>query len=965
VPEKLFQDIINNWLQLKSVAEEAEISRKTARLLKQPFQDAISEFFISLWLKRPLRITELLVNHKNNASHDYFYLLDKELARIEKALRHNYYAADQLKKAADLCMAADETAIAEHLNRQIFDYKTADKNISMKNYRFSDVFVPLVIDSGNSESLPKLYFDSFHTGLALHMNKNNQTSPAFRHSAIRNLFSCYYPGHELSNFFLPLLSFSFSGLQTKGFSSEVGLWVKLWLSSNNCSETLSLCCTGSIDEKTGKILHVDKIREKIDAAMAAGFDFCLIPADCQHEINGSTNHKVKFFGHVEELNNWLFLNTGTRPANRKVSAWLKTSRKEPEQNDLKSFVTQQLNNKPDFINYWQNCTLNSSAEERAGKLQKLVETAFTESLREHNSLQPFLPDYLWLSLLPWLLMQKTRSEPAAAEQLYVKFSARFTDSDPEIYLASRMIHKNHGLSLLGNSYYKVVRQRFPLALWLFFRDPVEMLLAFSLFSDFTCLEAKVMQSLLRLLESNISSYMNISENNRTDADIMQNLLHLYDEEAIFVPGPVLAVRKRLIMLKEANNNFIRQGDLASAKFCRRFFLQHLFSVAEKISFSPLQYYRQTFCKRTIRPAISLKKLSPAFIDLEKAELKKNHANFSAQPRIQSILQAPEGRGNCRTWLPQPGIAFLEAIRTGKWLSFRFFDILHQFSRENFETPATELRKACLANWAGKITSMFCNKYEDFYSSSHFRNSAGLKLPFWAGWKQQSLALANSGAIICSSEEKAMCQNYLINNAVLEKTGALNHFWFATLPEICIECLKKTSIFATAHLSQNVTLTELQMKNETARLMGNNLIYKKIADSEWGKTLSDFEENPFQIRRTAQALIPVYYFFKDSFSRGAKACSKLANSLNSSLFAITYLENFHKKPNPEINVYPEMPLSLDRQIYASIYLGYNSLFHPEKLDQMLFHDISDLNNLDQAIKLRESSNRSNLGKPRKT
>ncbi len=800
--------------------------------------------------------------------------------------------------------------------------------------RLSQPAVPLIIRS-DDPSHPGVIFDRFSDDFSLYMPPSSQVRIISQHRHLCELFMHRFAPDRLLMPLLPLMCFPFPGFSAEGNSFEMGLWVSLWLAAHAGPQSGNICCTGTVCSKTGNIGRVSRLDEKIAAALNTGFTTCLVPAKDFDKTLFAGDSRVVAVNDIDELNEWLLQNTGMARQTRRVVGWLQSDRQTPSPDDFAIFFSQNVSNENEPAAYWKSLLRQQPPYVRRQRLQRLVREYCTNTRTDPRKTLAFLPVSFRFACLPWLLQEMLRDTPAAAESLYLTFSRRFAESSPEIYHASRFLIEKPHVFLLAQSEFTDVRHRFPLLLWLFFREPSEMLLAFSLLRQLNGIEKALLQKLVSLLDRYAPFYATNSSRRRIDTWIMQKVLKLIDGEAHFREGPVLTIRKRLLYLWQAAEGFTATGATAAASLCRRLLDLHLEFLTARAA--PGLDLAATF----VRGDLEKLAVFPAMQDLLHAAgtpdaIKRLPA--TVPDPFKTCKRAIHGRSPDLLWLPQPGISCLRAILCGRWPELNFSGLIRQFTGNSYRTPATELREACLAYWAGAITSHYASTAEAIIKEKSYRHAGNLRLPYLAGWLRQKFQ--SEKVLPCSA-----CRHLL---SPLE-FPLESLFWLLFLPSACQPCIR-SKLLERYSFSVPVTVNEqLRRKHEIFLSLMQTLLEPDGSTPEnslWLASLADCDKNPAFARRTVQALAPLYYLLSGDRRKACRHVRRGRHLVNNSEFALAFLLRFTRlgKSDYRVQPVPELSLSVEKHLLDSLTLGYYHLFKPKLFSGYLLSEVDDLANL---------------------
>lgn len=939
MPENLLGKIFSSWFNFINFEHDNEIEDATLTNRETAIIGGLGSFIADFWQKRPTRLFNLLTEYQHSLPQHFFSFLDREIKRLPIALANNYYSKAQLKLLLQLAEKHAETDLTKKLqnytNKTFHDFCPANSACSPA--------IPLIITSKDA-NCPKVIFDHFSTDFTLSMRLPENNRVIRRHRRITEMFIQHNNSSKVTPL-LPMMCFPFPGFKIEGDSFELGLWVNLWLASHSWPKIPKICCTGAINVDNGLISEVTFLDLKLEAALAMDYEICLVPAKNVLASKFAFDSRVIPINDVDELNNWLLLNSGNARQIRRVINWLQSDRRLPDLNDFNVFFSEHSLPGADIIAGWKSLISHLAPNTRLRKIKHLT-TAFSQNYLENTQKTlAFLPVGFKLALLPWLLKDLATSSPVTAEQMYLDFSRRFTESSPETYLTSRLLLEKSHYSILAQPDFFKARQRFPLLVWLFFREPIEMLLAFSMLTNLSGIEKTSLKLLIKLLNKYAASYLMISGTRRIDARIMQVILRRIDKDAKFRPGPVLTVRKRLLFLWHAMRNFARQNHTHASEICQILLDMHLNAIAEKSGVSIAQLSLRIRANKPEDVEISLQDLQqiPALHDLLQA-VKNDTSN--TQYSLQTLVSQNPGnrfknalreKSRNMLWFPQPGIAILRAILSKKWSDFAYFSVLRQFSNDNYQTPASELRQSCLAYYAGLICTANPKIPGAIENSRFYRRAGALRLPFIVGYLWKS---AEKKENICETCQKLIKEH---------KFPVESLFWAILMPADCQKCLKP---WLTEQIKNIVTSTrcgELRQKSKLYAAMLHSLIFADetgIAQDFWQASLVDCAANALASRRTTQALAPVYYLLSGHYRQAMRHVKTNRHLVNNSEFALAFLLRFSRygKVDFRLQPVPEISLSLEKQLLSSLSLGYYYLFRKKLFNDYVVNQVEDLPNL---------------------
>ncbi len=938
MPENLLEKVFSCWFDFAGHEKESEIEEAARHNDKFSLPGGLGSLVYSFWQRRPTRLFSLLNDYHPEQPQTWFSFLDLEVRRLPLVLAHTSYSMEQLEYLRDLAVTHAEHGLERMLKGIIDNRSIDDPSVSINKPA-----VPLLIDSSN-KFYPRVIFDRFSDDFSLFIHLSSESRIIAKHRRVCELFMHRFSPGKLQMPLLPLMCFNFPGFSVEGNSFEMGLWVSLWLAAHDWPQVGNICCTGTICRKTGRIGRVSRLDEKLDAALGKGFSICLVPVEGFAETRYTSDLRVVAINDVDELNDWLLQNTGMARQTRRVISWLQSDRDEPGIEDFVAFFNSNALSETEPAAYWKTLLRQQPPGRRLHRLKRLVKAFCSLTDDEIFKTLAFLPAALRYACLPWILKKLLQEKPAAAEALYLAFSRRYAESAPEIYHASRFLIEKPYYFLLSEPAFTEVRHRFPLLLWLFFREPAEMLLAFSLLEKLNGGEKFLLRKLIKLLERHAGAYVSDSTRQRIDARIMQKLLQRIDPETRFRPGPVLTVRKRLTYLWHAAAGFAATGNSDAAECCRAILNRHLDFLTTMTS--PGFDLAATFALGAANAA-AMRKMAgiPALHDLLHAV--RNSEGHTGNRRV-SQKRPPDPFNICKTaiqgkspdllWLPQPGIACLRAVLNGSWPDLNFFGIIRQFSCNSYCTPASELREASLAFWAGIITRSYVTSADSLSCSRHYRNAGNLRLPLVAGWLKQEHLIRR--ALPCDACRKLLKSDFF-------STGSL--IWLLLLPAKCIVCLRPRLLSKIPLVGPSSFNEQLRRKNDLYVSMLHALIADDADTPEaslWLASIDECRKNPSQGRRTFQALAPFYFLLNGQGRMAWRHVRKCRYLVNNSEFTLAFLLRFTRlgKPDFRVQPIPELSLSVEKHLLDSLTLAYYHLFKPALFKAYVLSEVDDLANL---------------------
>jgi len=941
LPENLLEKVFAGWFEFAGCDNEAEIEQTARDNSETTIPGGLGSFVLDFWRKRPTRLFSLLENYRDDQSQQYFNLLDQEIRRLPALLTTSHYSPEKLNKLQKLALTHNEKELAATLSVQ----KPASIRTSGLPRFTRQPAVPLII-TGDRYDLPDVIFDHFSSDFALLISMPADNRVIWRHRLICQMFSERHKSEITTVPVLPMLCFPFPGFNAEGCSFEMGLWANLWLTAHNQPEIGRICCTGAIDTDNGCFLEVSFLEQKLAAAFAMGFASCLVPAAGSIPERFAGDSRVIRLHDVADLDNWLLINSGNGRNVRRVVSWLQSERRKPSQIDFSAFFAESPACPAEPVVTWKSMIGQLSPAARLTRLKALTMAYCNDIDTDIRRNMALLPTAFRYAALPWMLAD-AGVNTAMAEGLYSEFAIRCAESSPEIYLASRL--------LLGRSYQKLparpeftaLRQRFPLLIWLFFREPTEMLATFSLIKKHNSSEKRALKMLLDLLSRHAGSYVGTSGNQRPDAAIMQKILRHVDPDARFRPGPVLTIRKRLLHLFNAMQNFSQYGHRRTADCCLRLLCLHLEHVTEKtgVDLTGLAQFLKNFHAGIAEEADLPEAPMPVLQDLLQAMTNAQNRQGSKDRSCivhnlhKSFRRVLSGKSHEMPWFPQPGIAFVRAIMQNEWRSLPFFRISSQFAADNYQSPSGELRQACLAYWAGLICARHFPDSSEVAASRFFREAGGLRLPFVAGWLSQKVASADHQEIVSA------CLSLIENQSFPAETM----FWFWLLPA---ECRAACQGWLCRQLNlnwQESTGDHLRQKTRLFTAMLHSLMSPGCDDAVtafWQDSLQAWHEHAESSRRTMQALAPVYHLLSGSRAEALRHLRKNRHLVNSCEFAVAFLLRFSRfgRINYRLQPIPEIPLSYEQQLLDSLTIGYYRIYRPGLFNSYIIEQINDLPNL---------------------
>ncbi len=943
MPENLLEKVFSCWFDFAGHDKEFEIEEIARNTDRSSLPGGLGSLIYSFWQRRPTRLFSLLAEYHPEQPQAWFSFFDLEARRLPLVLSHSLYSKKQLEYLHNLSLQKAEHNLAKILDSIIDGQSMAASAVSINRPA-----VPLLIDSSN-QFHPQVIFDRFSDDFSLFMYLPSDSQVIAKHRRVCELFMHRFSPDKLLMPLLPLMCFPFPGFAVEGNSFELGLWVSLWLATHGWPQAGNICCTGTICSKTRRIGRVSRLDEKLDAALGNGFSTCLVPAEVFFASRYAGDSRVVAINDIDELNDWLLQNTGVARHTRRVVSWLQSDRDIPNSEDFTAFFNSNAFSDLEPAAHWKALLRHQPPGQRIYRLKHLVRAFCTLPDSEIFKTLAFLPAALRYACLPWVLKKLLHEKPAAAEALYLVFSRRYAESAPEIYHASRFLIEKPYFYLLAERDFIEVRHRFPLLLWLFFREPAEMLLAFSLLEQLNSVEKRLLGKLIALLGRHAETYVSDSTRQRIDARIMQKLLQKIDPEARFRAGPVLTIRKRLVYLWHAAAGFATTGNNDAAACCSNLLDRHLDFLTAMTS--PGFDLAETFA-RGAADAAAMQKMTeiPAMHDLLNA-LKSSEGSLKKSKMLPH--KSPDPFNTCKTaiqgkspdllWLPQPGSACLRAVLDGSWPDLNFFGIIRQFSCNSYRTPASELREASLAFWAGIITRYHVTSADSLLKSRHCQNARNLSLPFITGWLHQEYLIRK--ALPCDACHKLVRPDRF-------SVGSL--MWLLLLPAKCVACLKPGLLSKTSSAGKSAINDQLRRKNDISLSMFQALLADDSHNPQaalWLASLDECLKNPSQARRTVQALAPFYFLLKGERRMAWHHVRKCRYLVNNSEFTVAFLLRFTRLGNPDFRTQPvpELSLSVEKHLLDSLTLAYYHLFKPGLFKAYTLSEVEDLANL-QVISL---------------
>ncbi|NLM18365.1 MAG: hypothetical protein GX221_11700 [Candidatus Riflebacteria bacterium] len=908
----------------------------------------------SFWKRRPSRLLHILKAYDDFRG--LFRYIDSEIERLRDNKGRFYYSKSQQTEILKLAQKLDE----EDINETLFSKSPSTPPL---------VTVPLVLENN---LLPQVYFDSFieftedsFKDPSNDFLKTLQKDAEKRYSKLNENFKPH--NAKTVCIALPATIEKLSGLRISGDSDNLGYWVERWLKHNNITDFPPLCCTGQID-KHGQIREISHYDIKLEAWISTQEGYFLVPEENKRKEEKATPGVIGF-NNLEELEHWLRLNTGKEPRIRKVRSWLANDRKEPEYEDFVAFFDKINNSYVTQAAYFREAMLPQNCENRYAKL-KTIAKHYEQYLKQDCNRFYKLPQYIRIALTPWLADQMQEFDT-----LYRNTAEKFANSSHDTYLASRFVLSNCPEEILQSHAFTKNRKYYPMLLWLFFRDPAEMLYTFSLLPDLSSYETNLLKQLLESISKHFDDYTDEKSDARADSQIMQEVMAMIDPEAIYKAASAMQTRKKLPLLYKASLNFAKTAQALETVspeettifkdaelLCCRIIKEHINQYLAKRSILRLKVaelssddIRKAICALfenlpNLRNSAILKGLCKAINncdtnkDCSKPDTSNQHGSKNILNGILSNL-ADESKAKAKKslylpdWLPQPGIIFLKNATNSRFWQSKSLKLLKAFEKDNHRTAATALRRHCLHHFSALMLQACNPEQPDIFKAAR------------KGLPYLTALLTNMSA---ENQEKLIGE---ISANIKLKLEEL--YWYFLLPEQYQTILLNKLIDEI--MSHRVNSDVPDDSNEQSKInLGffSSLLEAKGLLSKadktiikhvkyWNEAVEDFDNDPLNTRRTVVALKPLYHLLVEPRNK-EKADESLETSsfdINNSQFAVEYINCFamhseHFKLPNKARWYS----SLDGEIFNSLLLTYCSVKQPQMLPEVVADYVDDLANL---------------------
>jgi hypothetical protein len=884
---KLFKHVFKFWLHGTDWRNEEKINRALARAGKSnPDAMRIYEF----WQRRPIRLFSLLTRPLL-MSQNYFSFLDSEIQRLPIALAWNRYNNDQLENLRRLALKCGEKQIIE----------------LVKNYHLPTrtLVVPLVVHSRNM-ALPKLIFSEF-----IYLNdlkKLKQGNSYFRFFySILGYFAGRYPVKSIPD--MALLPFFCDGLQVRGDSYQLALAVAFWLHLHDFNYFGMIGCSGSIDVNTGRIGSVSDLDLKVEASIEAGCELFFTSLENQLRERFDSQ-KILGFSDLESLFHWLLLNSGFSAVKARIQSWLTGTFGLPDEEIFAMYFSKRTEEKVSWLEDWRRLTLNQSSEQRLEKLGLLIGKSLVSDEDAQGKENSLVPDFVKIAALPLAIADKITCHPLLAEKDYLRFRNKFLCAHAEIHLASRIARNIYSSEFFNSPEFLMIRQRFPLLIWLFFREPVELLQFFSEFEILLNNENALLELVVSELELHAHEYSSVSAVHKLDAEIMHRAMNLVLPGADFLSAENrLPMKKRLVLLVQAQQNYSRVGRkkmvfAKAAAICQKLIGCHFHRLLQI-------------------PGISADDLHNPILKPLGRLGKSRRSNSSTV--ISKVLN--------RLNLKQPGLEIAKALFENN-PDFNLVSTLNFFSRRIYLEPAGEFMTYCLAHWYGTLLP---EKRLDLTRRFGLSLLAGAIQTGDPLVKQKGLALLTSGV------EKLRAGPEML--------------LLAFLPEDCLHALR--SFFQTMILNKFGKDEERRQKTFSVMQFIAAVLYENHGFSEykeiwkvWCDNMAKFDKSPLLVRRTIQALMPVYYLITGHEEPGRNGLNAQFNCLNRPQFLFEYIRCFILKGS--VFDSSGWNMKFEQEIFSSMVLYQLSRESIFEMQQYLFREVQDLQNAKLALDLQKAS-----------
>lgn len=891
--QSILTDVLQLWLQ----AHEWQLEQKLTRALqRQAATQKDSQKLLQFWNRRPTRLFQLLPEKNSNSSQQFFCFLDSEVSRLPDSLKWNRYSFVRLQRLQQLAENAGE-----------FQIQPVAKGFGRENV----LAYPLLVEFssgavGNHPEIPNLIFADFIlAGKSLAWG-NSEFFASSR--SIVELFCEWFADFSDADFVsMPLLVNDATAVAA-GNSWQLAFLTQLWLNFHRPTRFPSLCVTGALDCQNGMIKRVSGIQEKIEAGLNAGFSFIIIPAENLCDLHFRPGNLIAVAG-VDEWFHWLLMHCGERLLS--VSAGFSAE--------------------DQFVGGMEKIRHNGSDRSPDDRLNMLID--FVSGFPEINRR---LPAFLRFARLPGFLHEMITKNILKAEQCYLQYCRALSCGSSDALLASRLLCRNLPFELLRHREFSALRRRFPLILFLFFREPLEMLYFFSFCKSHEPLEIQAIQLAVRLLDDDSEKYCRICTSPRSADEIFRQIALLLFPEISNVQSFSMVVRKRLVVLFRTIANL--KGDGCGmplylknevTRLCYKLIRLHL-QIYQKQNpvvsgdFSDLESLENLASKSTMSDPV-LRPLARELLSQKHSVSKKNL--FLRRRRFQ-LENEPK-------WLPNPGLLLARQIFFPSD-KFNLSGFLNSFSRQIYQEPAGELMNLCLAHWHGMMRQIVSGT-----NDLTVRLKSGLfNLASHIG---AISALKNSDCRGCMLKD-TLNGNFAFNGYVA--------FMLLMLPDVCRDCWIRpfTSFFARMCESRR----EIRRKDMILCMMLAAVTAEKTGQKdlafvlrEWNDQLSEFHLEPGRVRRTMRAVIPLFYLLTGSLEKAYKSLDIDFYSLNRPFFAHEYFRCFVLRGSPQ-NL-GNWHSRFEKEIFDALAIGY--LYEQtDRLRDFLLHNYLDHETLSFGIRL---------------
>ncbi len=873
------------WLKGGSVAEELQIT-EVLTLRRRPDKGfrLLSEF----WHRRPTRLFELLKKKSSADSQSFLRFLDQELARLPIALCWNHYSPQQLEHLRQLAAGADE---------KIPECDFAGALCSQNGLLAFPLLVETTPQNGAARlDLPDLVFGSFIPGVKSILPVSSVSFPA--HQAATEMFLRYYPKFSEDSSVSLAMLVNGSGEVAAGSSCQLALLAHLWFTHHRIVDHPSICCTGAIDRKSGMVIAVSAVAKKVAAASRKGFKHIVIPADNLADLPRRPDNLVTVKS-IADFFHWLLLNCTENGEYLSKLSFVGRSR----------FVAAHFSS--------HLARVRGSVDSPDERLKKMAEMA--KKLPEDLSR---FPAFLRFAFLPQRLHRLMKVDLLAAEQIYLEYA--LSQSSLDSLQASRIIRRRMPENFLRTADFCKLRRRFPLIMLLFCREPLEILHFYTFCQTFDTVDIEAIKFTIDLLQRKADKYCRIAGSNKCSDMIFQKVMRLLFPNQKRAESLILVVRKRLVTLYKIIKNVADKRCFMSlnlkqaiAALCNGLLELHLHNYLQ-VNNLEIGDFSDVLRPEELKLQVML--ADPILRPLAQEILAAGKLKPVAQdkpPLLESAIKWP--------WLPNPGLVLARSL-FARSQSLNFIGVLNSFSRHIYQEPAGELMNLCLAHWFGYMRAKI--------------NEVS-QLP---DLKRGKFALAYHIGVVsgCATIDCQKCDlgNFFRGDFAL--TGQLA-FLLLLLPESCRECWLKA--FSDRFLLLQKSDREIRKKDYVfCRTVAAVLAAKTglqtfaSAAEDWQKTLLEYRISPWQVRRTEQVMVPLFYLLTGQREDSLAGLEGIFHAPNRPFFVFEYLRCFILgesllEPGNWHDVF-------EREIFSAIAVGYLATTSKELLRDYLLHSVAD-------------------------